>query len=112
MLNYRWDEQSNSADEVAVLPFESGDMTKSFNVPHSAWGSLRWTPDGNALTYVITGGGVSNLWNQPVAGGAPKQLTDFKADQIFSFDWSRDGKQLVASRGVETNDVVLISNFR
>lgn len=107
-----WDEQSNSADEVAVLPFESGDMTKSFNVPHSAWGSLRWTPDGNALTYVITGGGVSNLWNQPVAGGAPKQLTDFKADQIFSFDWSRDGKQLVASRGVETNDVVLISNFR
>lgn len=94
------------------MPFEGGEVTKIFEVPQSNWANVRWTPDGNALTYVSTAGGVSNIWNQALAGGAPKRLTDFKSDQIFWFDWSGDGKQIVASRGVETNDVVLVSNFK
>jgi hypothetical protein len=36
----------------------------------------------------------------------------FKADRVFSFEWSRDGKQLVVARGAVASDVVLISNFR
>lgn len=107
-----WEEQTNTAARIAVLSADGGEITKIFDVPYSTWGSLRWTPDGNALTYVVTAGGVSNLFNQALAGGAPKQLTDFKTDQIFRFSWSTDGKQIVASRGVETNDVVLINNFR
>jgi len=39
-------------------------------------------------------------------------LTDFKSDQIFSFEWSRDGKQLALTRGTESSDVVLIRDFR
>ena len=106
------DEQSNLPARMAVLPFEGGEISKTFEIPHAAWGNVRWTPDGKALTYVVTNGGVSNIWSQGLAGGMPKQLTDFKADQIFWFDWSGDGKQIIASRGVETNDVVLLSNFR
>ena len=55
---------------------------------------VRWLPDGSAFGYISTRGGVSNIWLQPVEGGEPKQLTDFKSDVIFSFDWSRDGKQI------------------
>lgn len=73
---------------------------------------MRWTADGRALTYIVTREGVSNLWNQPLAGGPPKQLTNFQSETIFSFGWSRDGKQLALVRGVANNDVVLISNFR
>ena len=40
--------------------------------------------------------------------GAPKRLTDFKAEQIIAFDWSRDGRTLAFVRGVETSDVVPI----
>jgi len=39
-------------------------------------------------------------------------LTDFKADRIFWFDFSRDGKWLALSRGTQTSDVVLISDGR
>jgi hypothetical protein len=39
-------------------------------------------------------------------------LTDFKSDRIFSFDWSRDGKQLAIAHGAEVSDVVLISDFK
>jgi hypothetical protein len=65
-----------------------------------------------SLNYIDTINGVSNIWSLPLDGGKPVQLTDFKADQIFWFDFSRDGKQLAVSRGVQTSDVILIPDFR
>jgi hypothetical protein len=73
---------------------------------------LRWTLDGRALNYIDTIDGVSNIWSLPLDGGKPVQLTDFKTDQIFWFDFSREGKQLALSRGTQTSDVILIRDFR
>ena len=109
---YRED-QPNAPVKVAVIPFAGGDPVKVFDIPGSVniAAGLRWTPDGRALTYIDTTGGVSNIWSLPVDGGKPVQLTDFKTDQIFWFDFSRDGK-LAVSRGTQTSDVVLIRDFR
>ena len=41
----------------------------------------------------------SNIWLQPVDGGEPRKLTDFKSDYIFRHEWSRDGKSLYLVRG-------------
>ena len=49
-----------------------------------------------------------DIWLQPISGGPAKQLTNFKAEQILAFDWSRDGRSLALVRGVKTSDVVLI----
>jgi len=100
--------------KIAVMPFEGGPPIKTFDSTPGVvplYPGLRWTPDGRALTYVVTSGGVSNIWSQPIDGGPPRQLTDFKAEQIFAFDWSRDGRLLLA-RGVANRDVVLISGFK
>ncbi|HEX8148437.1 MAG TPA: winged helix-turn-helix domain-containing protein [Pyrinomonadaceae bacterium] len=107
------DEQKKSI-ALAVVPIEGGEPVKSFEVSPTTntWAEIRWTPDGRGLTYVDAPDGVGNVWLQPLAGGPPKRLTDFKSDRIFRFDWSRDGKQLVCSRGAETNDVVLIGGLR
>lgn len=78
----------------------------------TASGPFRWSTDGKAILYTDTRNSVTNIWAQPVDGGPPKQLTDYKAEQIFEFDLSRDGKQLALSRGTVSSDVVLISNFR
>ena len=67
---------------------------------------------GRALNYTDTINGVSNIWSLPVDGGPPKQLTDFKTDQIFWFYFSRDGKQLALSRGTQRSDVILIRDFK
>jgi len=107
---YRED-QPSSVSKIAILPVEGGEPIKVFDTLTSVMGPIRWTPDGHALTYIMTSGGISNLWSQPIDGGPPRQLTNFKSDQIFWFDWSRDGK-LGVSRGTITSDVVLISNFR
>jgi Tol biopolymer transport system component len=68
--------------------------------------------DGQSLVYGVTKKGVTNLWVQPLDGSPPKQLTNFASEQIFGFDLSRDGKQVAMSRGTQTSDVVLISNFK
>ncbi|HKP88029.1 MAG TPA: protein kinase [Blastocatellia bacterium] len=104
-----WEELLESPFVIGVVPIEGGPPAKTFKLPQ---GPVRWTPDGSAITYINDQNGVSNIWMQPLAGGAPKQLTDFKSDRIYHFDWSRDGKQLAVSRGITTSDVVLISNVR
>jgi Tol biopolymer transport system component len=73
---------------------------------------VRWTPDVHALAYIVTRDGISNIWIQPLDGSQPQQLTNFKSDQIFWFDWSPDGRQLGVSRGAVTSDVVLIKDVR
>ena len=99
--------------KIALIPFEGGEPSKLFDLPPGAQAAnLRWLPDGRGLTYLINRGGISNIWIQPLDGSSAKQLTDFKADRIYSFDWSRDGKWLALSRGPEQRDVVLMSNFK
>ena len=73
--------------------------------------SLRWSPDGQALTFAADHDGVANVWAQPLDGGPPKQLTDFKVEGRFLFDWSRDGKQLIITRRRWPSDLVLLRNF-
>jgi TolB protein len=112
---YRDDQQPNTPIKVALIPFAGGDPVKVLDLPRPSYTSaagMRWTPDGRALTYIDTINGVSNIWSLPIDGSAPKQMTDFKTDQIFYFDFSRDGKQLALSRGTQTSDVILIRDFR
>ena len=97
---------------IAVTSFEGDAPSRTFDIPALPSSSLRWTTDNRAVAYVVTQNGVSNIAVQPINGNKPKQLTNFKQERIFSFDYSRDGKQLAVSRGTIDNDVVLISNIK
>ncbi len=98
--------------KLAVFPSAGGAPTKIFDYPVTAGEEIQWARDGRSVAYIDTRRGVSNLWGQPLDGGPPKQLTNFKTDLIFRFAWSRGGQELVLSRGVENDDVVMINNFR
>ena len=112
LLAYRtWGAAVASPNVLSVVPFGGGDPVYRFDLPPGA-SEFRWAPTGNGLDYFLTRGGVSNLWRQPLAGGPPRQITNFNSEQIFSFDWSRDGKQLALARGTTSQDVILISNFQ
>jgi Tol biopolymer transport system component len=106
-----YEDVAGAGYKIAIIAFEGGPPVKMFNIPGSFGRTIHWTPDGRALTYVDTRGGVSNIWLQNSAGGAPKQLTDFKDQRIFGFAWSREGKQLAISRGVVNSDVMLLREF-
>jgi len=100
--------------QIAFIPITGGSPEKVIDVPPNADTSIpiRWTPDGRGISFVAARDGASNVWYQPLDGGAPKQVTNFPSDQIFWFDWSNDGKQLACSRGRMLNDVVLITESK
>ncbi|MGB9515190.1 MAG: hypothetical protein WBU20_26140 [Candidatus Acidiferrum sp.] len=101
-------------DYLDILPLAGGPSIKQFDIPVlSMMGSfISWTRDSSGLIFLDSRDGVGNLWLQPLAGGKPRQLTNFSSDRIYSFDWSTDGKQLVVARGNSSSDIVQISNFR
>ena len=100
--------------KLAVISIDGGRIEKTFDAPPGVYreACLRWSPDGKALQYLLTVGDVTNIWEQPLAGGSPRQITNFISGSIFDFNWSPDGKRLLMSRGEVSSDVVLLSNLR
>ena len=92
----------------------SSDRTRlfQFNVPvDSTFGRPPiWAPDESGLDYVVTRNDVSNIWRQPLTGGPPVPITNYRTSEIFSFAWSPDGRSLSLGSGVNRSDVVLMSN--
>jgi Tol biopolymer transport system component len=97
--------------KIIVAPAGGGAALHELPVPYGMQ-SLRFTPDGKALTYMISRNRATNIWLQPLAGGAPKQITNFPNGDMFGYAWSRDGKHLAFSRGERKTDVVMMSGFR
>ncbi|HKV80239.1 MAG TPA: winged helix-turn-helix domain-containing protein [Candidatus Sulfotelmatobacter sp.] len=112
-LAYPYTRYSSSAGpgwNLTIIPAAGGSAVKRFDVPVGFSGT-RWSPQGEGLVYALTQNGTSNLWEQPVAGGAPKQITRFTSGLIFDFNWTADGKQLLLTRGSVSSDVILLNNL-
>lgn len=113
VASFHRDADAAGGYSLVVTPFEGGPTERTFEVPQDIvpLPFVRWSPDGQMLTYTAHRDGISNIWAQPLLGGPAKQLTGFKTEGRLRFDWSRDGKQLVLSRHVWTSDLVLLRNF-
>ena len=79
--------------------------------PHISAGP-QFTSDGKAVAYSIRDNGVDNVWVQPLDGSTGRQITKFDAEQILSFHWSPDGKNLGILRGHTDSDVVLLQESK
>jgi hypothetical protein len=67
-----------------------------------------WVPGDEALSYIDTQTGVSNIISVSVKTGRTKTLTHFIDESIFDFEWSRDRK-LALVRGESSSDVIAIN---
>jgi eukaryotic-like serine/threonine-protein kinase len=115
-IAYTYPESTDSSappNRIAVMPFDGGPPVKTFSFPVSGTvlSLLQWAADGKSLHYTVNANNVSNIWSQPIDGGSPKQITDFKEMLIIGFAWSRDGKQLAAARGNLMRDAILITDL-
>ena len=99
---------------LAVVPADGRGSVLKPDIPvvvgHVIGPSYAWAPDGRALTFVKTAGGTSNLWRQPLKGGAATRLTSYRAgdEPIALHVWSRDGKFLALVRNTTQSQVVLL----
>jgi Tol biopolymer transport system component len=69
-------------------------------------------PDGRAVAYNIIENGVGNVWAQPLDGSPGRRLTNFTSDQIYTFQFSPNGKMLAVIRVHVVSDVVLLHETR
>ena len=104
-----------SPNRVAVIPFEGGAPTKTYEIPLGGtvltvihW----WAHDGKSIYYTATTNNVTNIWSLPLDGGPPKQVTDFNDMLITGFAWSHDGKQLACTRGALMRDAILVTDLK
>jgi len=98
---------------LQVLPVGGGAPERTLACPKAVPEiPFAWSPSGDAVIYAHEVDGVGNLWSLSLAGGVPHPITHFTTGQIFAFDWSVDGKEILVSRGEIQTDVVLITDFR
>ncbi len=106
------DEKLNTQPKLAIIPFEGGTPTESISLPSSVQPiAFAWMPDGRSIAYLDNSSGILNVWSQPLDGGTPKQLTNYKSEFVTSFAISRDGR-IATYRWSATRDIVLIKQFK
>lgn len=111
LLAYHFLDDATKRPKISITTFD-GALIKTLDMPVTSNRVFHWAHDGRALVYIDTRGGVSNLWNQPLDGGAPRRITDFTSDLIYRFAYSPDGRGLALARGNMTSDAVMISESK
>ncbi|HSA91886.1 MAG TPA: protein kinase [Terriglobales bacterium] len=94
--------------QMSVMPFAGGPPVKTFDISSPPL----WARDSRGLLYIESRTPTQDVWLQPLEGGKPRRLTNFNAEVMTNFAWSRDGKQLAVAAGTISADVVLISDYR
>lgn len=106
------DERANNQPRLGLVPLEGGAPIKTIDLRRSVQPiAFAWMPDGRSIAYLDNASGILNVWSQPLDGGSPEQLTNFKSEFLTSFAISHDGK-IAAYRWSATRDIVLIKDFR
>lgn len=73
-------------------------------------GPIDLTPDGRALTGILSQGSVDNIWAAPLDGGKRYRITHFTDLSIAHYAFAPDGR-LAVSRGSKNSDAVLATGL-
>ncbi len=92
-------------------PTDGGPMTYHDVDQRALLDELAFTPDGKSIAYIVREKGVENLWQQPLDGGAYRQITHFPKDRILRFVFSPDGTRIAVQRGAFESDAVLFHDL-
>jgi Tol biopolymer transport system component len=104
-------DNSNDPPKFYVKDLAAGTI-KAFDVPSVTSGRyFRWSSDGRSVVYADSTAGSSRLYAQPIAGGEPKLIAEFKDKRIYTFDISPRGAGIALALGNEMSEALLISNF-
>jgi serine/threonine protein kinase len=99
---------------VAIVPAAGGSPVHLLETPASEGvAGPRWTPDGKALIYVPHKRTDRDLWIQQIDGTPAHRLTNLGEDPIttiWRFVWSKDGSQILMSKGKIELEVAVVKN--
>jgi serine/threonine protein kinase len=96
--------------KLAIVPLDAGPKpeVRYLDAEPRLAGQAKFTPDGEAVIYIIRDNNTENLWRQSLDGSPGRQITNFQGDGIFTYVFSPDGKTLGIMRTHIESDVVLL----
>jgi Tol biopolymer transport system component len=106
--------------EIRMASPESAPGEVLVRVPHERTPGLppisvaALSPDGQSIAIALLDGATTNLWLQPTAGGAMRQVTDFGDRQVTiarSICWSPDSQSIYAAVAESETDIVLFDGM-
>jgi eukaryotic-like serine/threonine-protein kinase len=109
MLATAAEEVPKGAVKIVLFDLQSSAPPRMIDAKHYS-GGVQFTPDG--VAYAARENGVDNVWLQPLDRSVGHPITDFRAEQIWSFHLSPDGKSLGTLRGHYESDAVLLQESR
>ena len=113
LCRYRTVENGLPLWRTAILPVGGTEPPRYYPIPRSGGPHVfQWLANGRSFAFIDSTNGASNVFVQDVAGGPPRQLTQFDSGRIDSYHVSPNGKWIVVARGDPVNDMVLIRGFR
>jgi eukaryotic-like serine/threonine-protein kinase len=97
---------------LVTMPLDGSTPARELGTiaPATANGLMEWTADGNGILFSTVER--TNVWLQPLSGGAPMRVTDLATLDIVRGRRTPDGKSLIVARGSAQTDAYLVSNFR
>jgi len=102
-------------NQLKIYSAQNGELLKTLEAlkPNAFYTGANWMPDGKSLVYQVADDkDVVNLWQQPIDGSPPRQLTKFNRGSIFSHAFTDQGKTLYLARGEQIRNALLIKNFK
>jgi Tol biopolymer transport system component/DNA-binding winged helix-turn-helix (wHTH) protein len=99
---------------IAVVELTSQKLLHTFGPGREGADPLKivWAPDARSLIYVIANGARKSLWEQTLAGAAPRLIAEMGSDDIEDFAISPDGRTFAFARGKWIHDAILIEGLR
>jgi Tol biopolymer transport system component len=94
--------------DVAIFSVAGGPPLKRIRLPIMEWQRIYWL-NNHTVSFIKNDGGTSNIWSYDVNSDESKQLTNFNGDQIFTYAWSPDFKEIVCQRGKKLANVTVVN---
>jgi len=107
----RYDAIERGANDLVVYAVDGGGPVRTFKIPRLDWQRVYWI-DNDIFSYLKNVNGSVNVFSFNLKSGAEIPLTHFKGEQIYSYAWSPDFKQIACQRGRKLSDVTIISSER
>ncbi|HSZ60272.1 MAG TPA: protein kinase [Terriglobales bacterium] len=112
LIKYLSPEKEEGTIKIALLDLATLKNPRLLDAnDHISAGPI-FTPDGKSVAYPVRENGIDNIWIQPLDGTPGHYITHFASEQIQSFHWSPDGKNLGILRGHIDSDVVLLQESK
>ena len=110
IAHYFMEADADNLWRIKLISSTLGDFLNKINLPKEATKrSMRWHPSGNFISQIAYQGDEIKLLLLPIQSTDAPQTYPLGKGELEWFEWSQDGKKIVVSQSIETQDIVLLS---